>query len=64
MKNQARLKTAALAICFVVGLPVLAQEATKVFGDTGAEKRSPTFFKAIKEIAAEQDKVPSKEARG
>jgi hypothetical protein len=61
MKNQARWKIAALAACFVVGLPVFAQESTLVFGDTGVEKRSPTFFNAIKEIAAEQDKKPSKD---
>ncbi len=61
MKNQVRLKTAALAVCFAIGFPVLAETSTAVPGDEGVEKRSPTFFNAIVEIANEQDKKPSKD---
>ncbi len=54
-----RLVTVALAL--MVGLPSFAQVSTAVPNDTGAEKRSPTFFKTIQEVAAEQDKNPSKD---
>lgn len=60
MSKQAQ-KMAAAAFGILVGLPVLAETATVVPGDTGVEKRSPTFFKAIVEIANEQDKKPSKD---
>ncbi|GEM_PF-5722154 len=60
MKKQAQEVTAA-ALCILVGLPALADTSTAVPGDTGAEKRSPTFFKTIVELADEQDKKPSKD---
>lgn len=59
-KRAARGVTAA-ALCILVGLPTLADISTAVPGDTGVEKRSPTFFNAIVEIANEQDKKPSKD---
>lgn len=49
------------ALCILFGLPALAETSTAVQGDTGVEKRSPTFFNAIVEIANEQDKKPSKD---
>ncbi len=61
MKKQAQQKIAATAICMLVGLQCVAQESTAIPGDAGVEKRSATFFKAIQEIAAEQDKNPSKD---
>ncbi|MBA3991955.1 MAG: hypothetical protein C0469_00415 [Cyanobacteria bacterium DS2.3.42] len=61
MKNQTRHRIAATAICLLAGLPCFAQAAPLIFGDTGVEKRSPTFFNAIIEIANEQDKKPSKD---
>jgi len=54
-------QTAATVLCLLVGLPALAEASTAVPGDTGVEKRSPTFFSAIVEIANEQDKKPSKD---
>lgn len=60
MKNKARKEIAALAVCLSIALPCFAQVSTAIAGDTGAEKRSPTFFKTIQEVAAEQDKNPSK----
>jgi hypothetical protein len=61
MKNQAQQKIAATSICLLVGVQCFAQESTAIPGDAGVEKRSPIFFKAIQEIAAEQDKNPSKD---
>lgn len=61
MKNQVTTKMAALAVSLFVGLPTFAESATSVPNDTGTEKRSPTIFKAIEEIASEQDKSPSKD---
>lgn len=60
MNKQAQEMTAA-ALYILFGLPVLADTATAIPGDAGVEKRSPTFFKAIVEIANEQDKKPSKD---
>lgn len=51
----------ATALWTLLGLPALADTSTLVPNDTGAEKRSPTFFKTIIEIADEQDKKPSKD---
>ncbi len=67
MKNFVREKAVLFGLAlliaqpFFVQLPVEAQVGTAVSGDTGTEKRSPTFFSSIKEIAAEQDKSPSKD---
>lgn len=61
MNKQGTQEMMAAALCLFVGLPALAESPTAVFGDTGVEKRSPTFFKTIQEIAAEQDKNPSKD---
>jgi hypothetical protein len=51
----------ATALGLLFSLPAMADTATAISGDTGAEKRSPTFFKTIVEIANEQDKNPSKD---
>lgn len=67
MKNLGKTKVVVLSLSLLIAhtcllhLPGNAQVSTAVFGDTGVEKRSPTIFNAIKEIAAEQDKSPSKD---
>lgn len=61
MKTLTVQKITATVLGLLVGFPALADTSTAIPNDTGAEKRSPTIFKAIVEIAGEQDKNPSKD---
>ncbi|HIA54179.1 MAG TPA: hypothetical protein EYN91_19170 [Candidatus Melainabacteria bacterium] len=61
MEKQTAQKITATVLGLSFGIAALADTSTAIPNDTGAEKRSPTFFKTIMEIAGEQDKNPSKD---
>ncbi len=61
MNNPTSLRMVAVALSLIFGSPCVGQGQTAIPNDTGVEKRSPTIFYAILEIAHEQDQNPSKD---